>query len=113
MAVFANRHTGTNSDGIAIILGDGITYNTLHEVYGNFPHQTQYYFTAYSKNKHTGNLPDARPDFQGGIRANGSGGISWVASFTGMHASCAKQQPELKVGMIMVCLLYTSDAADE
>ena len=102
MAVFANRHTGTNSDGIAIILGDGITYSTLHEVYSNFPHTTQYYFTAYSKNKHTGNLPDARPDFQGGIRANGSGGISWVASFTGMHASCAKQQPELKVGMIMV-----------
>lgn len=102
MAVFVNRHTGTQSDGIAIILGDGMTYSTLHSTYSNFPHTSQYYFTAYSKNKYTGSVPDNQPDFQGGIRANGSGGISWVASFTGMHASCAKQQPELKIGMIMI-----------
>lgn len=101
MAVFVNRNTGTGADGIAVILGDGMTYSTTHSAYSNFPHTSQYYFTAYSKNKYTGSVPDNQPVFQGGIRANGSGGISWVASFTGMHASCAKQQPELKIGMIM------------
>ena len=102
MAVFVNRNTGTGADGIAVILGDGATYSTIHSTYSNLPHTSQYYFTAYSKNKYTGSVPDNQPDFQGGIRANGSGGISWVASFTGMHASCTKQQPELKVGMIMI-----------
>lgn len=101
MAVFVNRNTGTGADGIAVILGDGMTYSTNHSAYSNFPHTSQYYFTAYSKNKYTGSVPDNQPNFQGGIRANGTGGISWVASFTGMHASCAKQQPELKIGMIM------------
>lgn len=102
MAVFVNRNTGTGADGIAVILGDGATYSTIHSTYSNLPHTSQYYFTAYSKNKYTGSVPDNQPVFQGGIRANGSGGISWVASFTGMHASCTKQQPELKLGMIMV-----------
>jgi len=86
--IVTNRSVNTNSDGVAIILGEGAYGHS--EGYSDYPGTSNRFIKFYSKQKpynSSGGLPNQVPIQLGYVRGDGSGGVAYIESFTGIHAS--------------------------
>jgi len=86
--VVVNRSVNTDSDGIAIILGEGTVTNSQGTT--GEPGTNNRYLKFYTKRKPY-NSPSGTPSNSplqiGYVRGDGNGGVAYISSFTGIHAS--------------------------
>lgn len=86
--VVVNRSVGTASDGISIILGEG-----AHDHFqgtSNFPGTDNRFLKFFTKKKPYNSpfgTPNQSPELIGYVRGDGVGGVKYIESFTGLHAS--------------------------
>lgn len=86
--VVVNRSVNTDSDGIAIILGEGSVTNSQGTT--GEPGTNNRYLKFYTKRKpynSPSGTPSNAPLQIGYVRGDGNGGVAYVSSFTGIHAS--------------------------
>lgn len=90
--VVVNRYQGTNADGVSIIIGLGSRSNS-NGTY-DYPTTSNRFLKFYSKTRPYGTLAGATgvdadrvPEQIGYVRGDGVGGVAYIQSFTGLHAS--------------------------
>ena len=102
--VVANRSVNTDSDGIAILIGKGAVTDSLGGNTTDWPTTNNDFIQFYSKRKPQGQPsgnPSNNPEKIGTIQGNGNGGVTFVDSFTGFHATVINLTSDTMVGMIV------------
>ena len=100
--VVVNRSVNTDSDGIAIILGEGAHDHS--EGSTNNPGSKNRFLKFYTKKKpynSPNGTPLNSPTEIGSVRGDGFGGVSYIQSFTGLHASVIETAEITTTGMIV------------
>ena len=102
-----NRYQSNTQVVMDVLAGSGVYDNsTINNPtnYTNWTTSSTSFIRFLNKNKITSNGSQSAgvPKRVGRIRGNGSGGVAFTTSFTGMHATVTELKTEHKVGMIMV-----------
>ena len=100
--VVVNRSVDDASDGIAIILGEGAHSHSQGTT--NYPTDDNRFIKFYTKKKpynSPNDLPANVPEQIGSIRGDNFGGVDYVESFTGLHASVIETAEITTTGLII------------
>lgn len=100
--VVVNRSVDEASDGIAIILGEGAHSHSQGTT--NYPTDDNRFIKFYTKKKpynSPNDLPASAPEQIGSIRGDNFGGVDYVESFTGLHASVIETNEITTTGLIV------------
>lgn len=100
--VVVNRSVDEASDGIAIILGEGAVPSSQGT--SDYPTDDNRFIKFYTKKKPNANssgLPSNVPELIGSIRGDNFGGVDYVQSFTGLHASVIETAEITTTGLIV------------